>query len=158
MGEVFTHHFVYYINSTMGSGTTTRSNVRRPDDIRWQDLLSHFRSVQVKHERARQAQAQVQQPSYGTPSSGGGSGGGGGVPAGARRRKPQGGAGKSGDAASGSRTPVAPVPTPRPPLASNSIGNLRPFSPGGVPVPVHTGLPKRRVASANISAATARKP
>jgi vacuole morphology and inheritance protein 14 len=31
---------------------STRSNLSR-EDIEWQELLSHFRTVQTKHEKAR---------------------------------------------------------------------------------------------------------
>lgn len=36
----------------MGSISSTRSKLGR-DDIKWQELLQHFRSVQAKHEKAR---------------------------------------------------------------------------------------------------------
>ena len=36
----------------MGSVATSRSKLIR-DEIKWQDLLVHFRSVQAKHEKAR---------------------------------------------------------------------------------------------------------
>ena len=38
------------------SSLTGRSTIRRPDEIKWQELLSHFRNVQMKHERARRTQ------------------------------------------------------------------------------------------------------
>jgi len=31
-----------------------RSVIRRQDEIKWQELLTHFRQIQFKHERARQ--------------------------------------------------------------------------------------------------------
>jgi vacuole morphology and inheritance protein 14 len=39
---------------------TTRSVVRRQDDIKWQDLLTHFKTIQLKHERQRRANMQQQ--------------------------------------------------------------------------------------------------
>jgi vacuole morphology and inheritance protein 14 len=39
-------------SSTVGSVATSRSKLVR-DEIKWQDLLAHFRSVQAKHEKAR---------------------------------------------------------------------------------------------------------
>ncbi|KAF9814389.1 hypothetical protein IEO21_05123 [Rhodonia placenta] len=38
--------------STVGNISSTRSKLGR-EDIKWQELLSHFRSVQARHERAR---------------------------------------------------------------------------------------------------------
>ena len=38
--------------STVG----TRSTIRRGEEIRWQELLTHFRQVQIKHERSRRSQ------------------------------------------------------------------------------------------------------
>ncbi|KAF9782164.1 ARM repeat-containing protein [Thelephora terrestris] len=38
--------------STVGNISSTRSKLGR-DDIKWQELLQHFRSVQAKHEKAR---------------------------------------------------------------------------------------------------------
>jgi vacuole morphology and inheritance protein 14 len=40
-----------YLNRTVGQ-LATRSKIGR-DEIKWQELLSHFRSVQAKHEKAR---------------------------------------------------------------------------------------------------------
>jgi len=40
-----------YLNRTVGP-LATRSKIGR-DEIKWQELLSHFRSVQAKHEKAR---------------------------------------------------------------------------------------------------------
>ena len=37
---------------TVGNITSTRSKLGR-EDIKWQELLQHFRSVQAKHEKAR---------------------------------------------------------------------------------------------------------
>jgi vacuole morphology and inheritance protein 14 len=45
----------------MRSAPTTRSVVRRQDDIKWQDLLSHFKNIQLKHERQRRSNLQQQQ-------------------------------------------------------------------------------------------------
>ncbi|KAF9651765.1 ARM repeat-containing protein [Thelephora ganbajun] len=39
-------------SSTVGNISSTRSKLGR-DDIKWQELLQHFRSVQAKHEKAR---------------------------------------------------------------------------------------------------------
>ncbi|KAF8915375.1 vacuolar protein 14 C-terminal Fig4p binding-domain-containing protein [Mucidula mucida] len=38
--------------TTLGGGLSTRSKIGR-DEIKWQELLQHFRSVQSKHEKAR---------------------------------------------------------------------------------------------------------
>lgn len=48
-----------YAASASGTGTTgvgPRSTIRRGDEIKWQELLTHFRQLQMKHERARRAQ------------------------------------------------------------------------------------------------------
>ncbi|KAK9897395.1 ARM repeat-containing protein [Cystobasidium minutum MCA 4210] len=42
-------------SSSASSSIPGRSTIRRSDDIRWQELLSHFRQVQMKHERARRS-------------------------------------------------------------------------------------------------------
>lgn len=42
-------------SSSASSSIPGRSTIRRNDDIRWQDLLTHFRQVQMKHERARRS-------------------------------------------------------------------------------------------------------
>ena len=34
----------------------TRSTIRRGEEIKWQELLTHFRQVQIKHERSRRSQ------------------------------------------------------------------------------------------------------
>jgi len=39
-------------SSTVGNISSTRSKLSR-EDIKWQELLQHFRSVQAKHEKAR---------------------------------------------------------------------------------------------------------
>ena len=41
-----------FISSAIGPLSTTRSKIGR-DEIKWQELLLHFRSVQAKHEKAR---------------------------------------------------------------------------------------------------------
>ncbi|OJT05369.1 Protein VAC14 -like protein [Trametes pubescens] len=40
--------------STVGNLSSTRSKLGR-EDIKWQELLQHFRTVQIKHEKARRA-------------------------------------------------------------------------------------------------------
>ena len=39
-------------HSTVGNLSSTRSKLGR-EDIKWQELLQHFRTVQMKHEKAR---------------------------------------------------------------------------------------------------------
>ena len=41
-----------FSNSSVGNISTTRSKLGR-DDIKWQELLTHFRMLQSKHEKAR---------------------------------------------------------------------------------------------------------
>ena len=38
------------------SAVGTRSTIRRGEEIKWQELLTHFRQVQIKHERSRRSQ------------------------------------------------------------------------------------------------------
>jgi vacuole morphology and inheritance protein 14 len=46
-------HFLYITSvRNVGGAVSTRSKLGR-DEIKWQDLLYHFRSVQLKHEKAR---------------------------------------------------------------------------------------------------------
>lgn len=40
-------------SASTSSSMPARSTIRRNEDIRWQELLTHFRQVQMKHERAR---------------------------------------------------------------------------------------------------------
>jgi len=40
-------------SSTVASTISTRSKIGQQGDIKWQELLGHFRAVQVKHEKAR---------------------------------------------------------------------------------------------------------
>lgn len=47
------HPFPFRVNSAVASGTLgTRSKIVR-DEIKWVELLSHFRNVQIKHEKSR---------------------------------------------------------------------------------------------------------
>ncbi|KAH9850815.1 ARM repeat-containing protein [Lenzites betulinus] len=96
--------------STLGNISSTRSKLGR-EDIKWQELLQHFRTVQIKHEKARrqalgapdssvlaasfppytngESSAKPPSPPSGPAASGQGAGsstGVGAVPAGARRK------------------------------------------------------------------------
>lgn len=44
-------------------GLSTRSKIGR-DEIKWQELLTHFRSVQAKHEKARRQALGADVPSF----------------------------------------------------------------------------------------------
>ncbi|KAI9000783.1 ARM repeat-containing protein [Trametes punicea] len=81
--------------SAVGNLSSTRSKLAR-EDIKWQELLQHFRTVQIKHEKARrQVLGGSDSPSFPpytngadkppTPPSGSASSGAG-VPAGTRRK------------------------------------------------------------------------
>ncbi|WVR06414.1 hypothetical protein IAU60_003445 [Kwoniella sp. DSM 27419] len=68
-------------STTFGTATsTTRSKLSGKDEIKWQELLSHFRSVQGRHEKARRQlhSADIGSSSsahYSSPSQNGGVGG-----------------------------------------------------------------------------------
>lgn len=40
-------------SSSQGPGLAGRSTIRRNDEVKWPELLTHFRQLQMKHERAR---------------------------------------------------------------------------------------------------------
>lgn len=61
-----------------GAGISgSRSTIRRTEEIRWQELLVHFRQIQLKHERARRAHLNDDVGVLGSSRSGAAAGGGG---------------------------------------------------------------------------------
>jgi len=59
--------FLYIAPKSPPSTVTTRSKMGR-EDIRWQDLLLHFRSIQAKHEKARRQAMGADNSQYASPS------------------------------------------------------------------------------------------
>jgi vacuole morphology and inheritance protein 14 len=102
------------------STVATRSKIGQPGDIKWQELLGHFRAVQTKHEKARRQALGVDGLAFSgfdTPkssgdasSTGSGSGAGSGPGSSMRRRV----------------TGTDPTPTPTPPPGTGTGVPSRP--------------------------------
>ncbi|KAL8280512.1 hypothetical protein RQP46_007160 [Phenoliferia psychrophenolica] len=136
--------------ATATAAASTRSAIRRPDDIRWGELLTHFRLVQKRRSSAA-ANLNGESMEHTTssdhagsdqgPATNGRSGSGGGAAAG-RRKAPM---------PSVSRTESGGIRAPmgwRPTAGGSALLNGSRESSGSLPRPASPSVPKRRFPSA----------